>query len=179
MNQSKKTGLFAIAVLALLINASGCVFSSGPSRHTDCYGDIITYCETHYYNGDGTVDTSRDMITDIAQVEQEQLANAGRHYAAKFALSEEQGLKIAKTIDDFNTVQNRSDADIADFAKRLYGVDPTAIASAVGKAQAGDNSQLNQVVGEAAQNFNTTPENMKNIVKTLHGEMLERQGVKL
>ena len=38
------------------------------------------------------------MITNIAQSEQEMLSNQAKHYATKFSLSDEQGLKIAKTI---------------------------------------------------------------------------------
>src|SRR5262249_37404197 len=127
---------------------------------------------------DGTTDVTKDIATDIANAEQAKLDNAAKHYASKFSLSAEQGLKIAKTIADFNTVQNRSDADVADFAQRLYGVNPADIAAAAGKAQAGDNTQLNAVVAEAAKNFNTDASNMKNIVKTLHGAMLEKNGIR-
>jgi hypothetical protein len=35
------------------------------------------------------------------------------------------------------------------------------------------------LVEEAAKNFETTPENMKNLLKALHGKALEQQGIKL
>ena len=86
-------------------------------------------------------------------------------------------MKIAKTVNDYNAIQNRSDSDVADFAQRLYGVNPSKIASASSAAQLGDNTQLNAVVAEAAKNFNTSADNMKSVVKSLHGKMLEQQGI--
>jgi hypothetical protein len=175
----KKLSL-ALTVGALAVGSTACYVDTGVSYYNDCYYDIYGYyyCDTYYYNGDGTTDTSRDMVTDIAQAEQAQLDNAAKHYASKFSLSAEQGMKIAKNVSDFNALQSRSDKDVADFAQRLYGVSPTQIASAVGQAQAGDSSAMNAVVAEAAKNFNTSSENMKSIVKTLHGKALEQQGVR-
>jgi hypothetical protein len=175
----KNISLLALSA-SIAVAASACNVTVDQGGHTDCYYDIFGnyVCNTYYYNGDGTTDTSRDIITNIAQVEQQKLEAQGKHFADKFSLSLDQGIKIAKTISDFNTIQNRSDSDVADFSNRLYGVNPTDIVSAVGKAQAGDNSQLNSVVNEAAKNFNTTSDNMKNIVKTLHGKMLEQQGIR-
>ena len=177
-----KNLLVTLTTGALLIGSMGCnVYVSSPQTYQDCYYDYYGYwvCDTYYYNGDGTKDTSHDMITDMAQAEQQMLQAQAKHYATKFSLSEDQGMKIAKTINDFNTVQNRSDKDVADFAQRLYGVSPTKIVAAAGKAQAGNSSELNDVVAEAAKNFNTTSDNMKSIVKTLHGKLLEQQGIQL
>lgn len=171
----------AVVGVSMAFAATACtVETTGPTYYDNCYYDYYGnyVCDTYYNNGDGTTDTGRDMITNIAQAESQKLANQAKHYAEKFSLSADQGMKIAKTINDFNAVQNRSDADVADFAQRLYGVNPASIVSAVGKAQAGDNSQLNSVVAEAAKNFNTSSDNMKNIVKTLHGKMLEQQGIR-
>lgn len=165
-----------------LITLSGC-YQSTPSR-TECQvrfeGDEKTYCDTVYYRTDGSVESvSRDLITDIAQAEEIVLNSQGRHYSDKFELSAEQGLKIARTIRDFNQVQKRTDADLADFAQRLYGVEPSRIVSAVGRAQAGEPASLDSLVNEAAQRFETTPGNMKRIVRELHGKLLSEQGVSL
>lgn len=176
----KKMSL-ALVAASMAVASTGCyTYTSGPSYYQDCYYDYYGYyyCDTYYYNGDGTTDVSKDITTDIAQVEQAKLDNAAKHYASKFSLSAEQGMKIAKTIADFNTVQNRSDSDVSDFAQRLYGVNPAEIASAVGQAQAGNNAKLNEVVASAAKNFNTSSDNMKSIVKTLHGTMLEKNGIR-
>jgi hypothetical protein len=189
MNKSFASVLALSSTLAIALAASvglsACTFGvstyMAPRSGYSCGYDYYGYynCNNYYYNGDGTTETTRDVITNIAQTEQEMLANQAKHYATKFSLSDEQGLKIAKTINDFNAVQTRSDQDVADFAQRLYGVNPSQIVSAAGSAQAGDNSQLNLLVSEAAKNFNTTPDNMKKIVKSLHGKMLESQGIQL
>jgi hypothetical protein len=68
---------------------------------------------------------------------------------------------------------------LADFARRLYGVDPSEIVAAVGSAQAGNSAKLNSLVEEAASNFGTTTTTMKEIVKTLHGKALAEQGISL
>lgn len=175
----KKLSL-AVAAVSMAVGASACTTTvSGPATYTDCYYDYWGYyvCDTYYYNGDGTSETSRDMITDLAQAEEQMLANQGKHFASKFSLSEEQGLKLAKSINDFNAIKDRSEKDVADFAERLYGVNPSKIVAAAGKAQAGNNAEMNELVAEAAKNFNTTSDNMKSIVKSLHGKLLEQQGI--
>lgn len=175
----KKIALALIGVSMAFAGVACTTTVEYPSAYQDCYYDYYGnyVCSAYYYNGDGTTDTSRDIVTDIAQAEQQKLDAQAKHYADKFSLTVDQGMKIAKTLNDFAAVKNRADSDVADFAQRLYGVNPADIVSAVGKAQAGDNSQLNTVVAQAAKNFNTSSDNMKNIVKTLHGKMLEQQGI--
>ena len=68
---------------------------------------------------------------------------------------------------------------MADFARRLYGLNPSEIVSAVGAAQAGNSAQLNSLVDQAAANFGVKSDKMKSIVKTFHGKALEAQGVRL
>jgi hypothetical protein len=163
----KKLGLMAL-LAPLGFAVSGCYVSG--------YGYYV--CDYYYYNADGTTDTSRDVITDVANADEERVAAVAKHYAEKFNLSDEQGLKLARTVTDYQTLQNRTEQDLADFAQRLYGVNPAEIVSAVSSAQVGDASKLNSLVTEAAQNFNTTPDNMKEIIKNLHGKALEEQGVR-
>ena len=174
MNFSKFA--FVLAVVPMAFLCTGCDLGPAPHPYIVCSGGN---CTTTYYNGDGSVNTTRDIITDLAQAEQQLLESQARYYGNKFSLNEEQGMKIAKTINDYNAIQNRSDQDVADFAQRLYGVSPSRIAAAVGKAQAGESAELKQVIDEAAKNFDTSSDNMKAIVKTLHGKLLEQQGIVL
>ncbi len=175
-----KSVSLALALVSSSLLSACYVETYSPSYYYDCYYDYWGFyvCDTYYYNGDGTQETSRDMVTDIAQTEAQLLKAQAKHYASKFSLSEEQGAKIAKTVSDFNAIKDRSEKDLADFAQRLYGVNPSSIVSAVGAAQVGYNAQLNSLVNEAAKNFNTTSDNMKSIVKSLHGKMLESQGIR-
>ncbi len=178
MNLKKLTLLGILAPMAFA--ASGCYVSNYGYYDYNCYYDYYGYyvCDYYYYNADGTTDTSRDIVTDVANSDEARISNAAQHYAQKFNLSDEQGLKLARTIVDYQALQSRSDQDLADFAQRLYGVNPAEIVSAVSSAQAGDSTKLNGLVTEAAKNFNTTPETMKEIVKNLHGKALEEQGVR-
>jgi hypothetical protein len=158
---------------------SGCYVSNPYTYY--CYYDAWGYynCSYYYYNADGTVETSRDVVTNVANADEERVNTVAQHYAEKFNLSEEQGLKLARTVNDYQMLQTRTEQDMANFARRLYGLNPSDIVSAVSAAQAGQSQQLNALINEAAANFNTTPSTMKEIVKTLHGKDLAAQGVRL
>ncbi len=163
--------------------ATGCNVGveSHPTTY-ECYWETPAQqayvCDFHAASEDGTIETSRDILTQIAEAEQKALNQDARYYASKFNLTEKRGMKLAKTIRDFHAIQSRSDRDVADFAERLYGVNPSKIATAVGLAQVGENEELNSLVAEAAQNFETTPATMKQIIQTLHGKALEQQGIR-
>jgi hypothetical protein len=131
---------------------------------------------TNSIDGDGQFVT-RDLVTATALSEEQALKLQARHFAEKFTLSDEQGMKIARSIHDLSALHDRTDADLKDFAVRLYGISPARILSAAGKAQAGDVSELNALVAESAASFGTTPSNMKRIIKSLHGELLREQGI--
>ncbi len=130
-----------------------------------------------YCNSEGG--RSRDVMTQTAEDQEARLAEVGQDFAQRFGLSDEQGLKLARTTLDFHLIKDRSASDLADFARRLYGVDPGQIVVAVGRAQLGDVAPLNELVEEAAVHFGTTPGNMKLIVKEFHGRALKDQGISL
>ena len=130
----------------------------------------------HTYD-EGQSELSRDLTTQIATSEVDRIAARGKAFSERFSLSIEQGTKLARAINDYNAIQIRSAADVADFAQHLYGINPNRLISAAQKAQLGDNSELNILVNEAADNFRTTPSNMKNIIKDLHGAFLKQQAI--
>jgi hypothetical protein len=172
-----------LASLALL--ASACVLTDpiveNPRYYrTDCGQFGWNDCQTYYYSADGYIEAeSRDMITDIAQAEETLLASHGKHLADKYALSEDQGVRMARVLRDYQALQTRSGQDQADFAQRLYGIEPSRIVEAAGLAQAGETAKLERLVEQAARSFETTPENMKRIVRDLHGALLKDQGITL
>jgi hypothetical protein len=171
--------LLLAVVLSASARSSGCIVYTPP--HTDCipYSTEPQYqCETHTLAADGSEFVTKDIITQAALTEQAVLEAQGKHYASQFALSYEQGYKIALQIHHLETLSTRTDQDVADFARHLYGVDPRDVISAAGKAQAGDPAELNRLADKAAANFGTTPDNMKRIVRALHGQLLESQGIR-
>lgn len=130
-------------------------------------------------NKDSAFATGRDVVTDVALAEEKALEAAGVYYARKFGLAEDQGMKLAKTLNDFSTLQERSEQDIADFTKRLYGVDFNGLKPALDSAAMGNNSKLETVITDAAVGFGTTPENMRGMIKSLHGKLLKEAGISL
>jgi hypothetical protein len=136
-------------------------------------------CYWEYYNQDGSIAKELDLTAEVADKEQLILEKTAEQYAEKFNLSADQGMKIAKNVIDFSALEDRSEADIADFAEKLYGVNPSEIISAVSSAQVGNNAELESVVEKAAESFNTDAANMKAIVKELHGKALEDNGIEL
>jgi hypothetical protein len=183
---NKTQTLVLLSLSALLAIASACIPIQSPFPQRYCVNGIqpeenstFIPCDTYYTYGDGSSDVSRDMITDLA-LSEEQLLNAqAQHFSHKFELSEPQGMRLAKLVNEFGTVRERSEADLADFASRLYGVSPRRILSAVSRAQLGEVSEMNEVVADAAGKFETTPGNMRKIIKTLHGNLLHQQGIQL
>jgi hypothetical protein len=143
------------------------------------YGYDVYVCDSYYYYGNGTQEVSRDIIEDVARKDEILVEKAGAFYAKKFQLGAEEGMKMAKIVRDFNLIQDRSAKDVEAFAEKLYGVNSNKLMEAVSSAQAGNNQKLDGVLGEAAVNFGTSKENMKEIVKTLHGNLLKQNGISL
>lgn len=156
------------------------------SWHYNCYPQynvwgIYMYddCYWEYYNQDGTVSKELDLTAEVADRDALILEKTASLYAEKFNLSTDSAMKIAKNLRDFEALEDRTEADLADFSERLYGVNPSEIVSAVSSAQVGNNAELEAVIEKAAANFSTSSENMKAIVKEFHGKALSENGIEL
>lgn len=181
--------LSAFLLAISLLGVTGCntsVTYYEPQWWYNCY-PVYDYwgwylydeCYWEYYNQDGSLAQELDLSGEVADREALVLNKTAEVYAEKFSLSNDQAMKIAKNVKDFEALQDRSESDIADFAQKLYGVNPSEIVSAVANAQVGNNTELEAVINQAAENFNTSKENMKEIVKELHGKALEANGIQL
>jgi hypothetical protein len=137
------------------------------------------YTECYYLSSDGEKEVTRDVVTEAADREELALRSASKFYGEKFSLNETKARQMAKVVADFSKLKDRTDADLAQFAERLYGINTQQLASAVSNAQVGDNSKLNEVISQAADNFQTSRENMKEIVNYMHGKALREAGVNL
>lgn len=119
----------------------------------------------------------RDFAADVANQEQNIIKSAGEHFAAKYELDAATGLKIAKVLNDWATIgkdRARTEADIADFTTRLYGVDFNKVKGALAEAMAGDKDAMNAVVDEAAANWMTSPETVKEVLKSWYGKQADQ-----
>ena len=149
------------SLLVLLFSFTSCqIYFPGPDYHCHDYYNIwgeyrYTECDYIYYSQDGTAEYEIDLVAEIADSESFALNKSAEIYAEKFSLSFDKAMKIAKNVKDINALEDRSTADLADFAQKLYGVNPTEVVDAVSAAQVGNNAALDSVISEAAANFNT------------------------
>jgi hypothetical protein len=184
----KKLFINALALVALSASLVSCDSSSTgyytPTNHYNCYveydywGYAYEECYWEYYSN-GSLVQERDMGAEVADTEANNIEKLSQFYSERFELSTEKALQVAKNVRDFSALEDRSESDIADFAQQLYGVNPTDVISAVGKAQVGQNAELDSLVEAASQNFNTSKENTKALIKALHGNALEVNGINL
>lgn len=154
--------------------------------YTDGYtdGDIDGYNDGYddgWNAGFGYSDStsSRNMFQAAKELAQKQLETQATYFANKLSLSKEQGVKIAKALNEFKALDHRTEEDMASFAKKVYGVEFGSIMHATFEASAGNNAPLNDVIEEASINFNTSPEHMKSIVKAFHGHVMSDYGISL
>jgi hypothetical protein len=176
-----------LASMMLLGSLTSCyVEVYSPAWYYNCY-PVYSYwgfylydeCYWEYYNQDGSLTKELDMTADVADVEKLKLEKTAAQFASKYNLSAEKGMQLAKNLNDFAALEDRTAADIADFSQRLYGINPSEVISAVGQAQVGLNAELDSVIEKAALNFNTDAQTMKEIIKDLHGNALRDGGINL
>lgn len=156
-----------------------------PDWHYNCYAVYDSWgyylyddCYWEYYNLAGELEKSElDIVAEVSDMEQFKLERMATHYSEKFSLSAEEGMKVAKNIQDLSALEDRNESDLADFAQKLYGVNPSEVVSAVGKAQVGNNAELETLIDSI--NFETSSENKKALVKELHGNALKASGIEL
>lgn len=122
---------------------------------------------------------STDIMGDVASVQNSRLNRASAFYTNKFNLSEEQGKKLAKTLQDFQLLKKRTGTDLVEFSQKLYGLNPEEIITSVSAAQVGNNAELDKLINKAAKNFETTSQNMRKIIKTIHKSVLKENGIEL
>lgn len=136
-------------------------------------------------NKAGQANVQRDLISVVSDAEQLTIQGAASDLAKKYSLSAETSMKVARTFNDWAKLgftrgtKGRTAADLADFTKRLYGVDIKKVGNAMMSATLGDNTALNSTINEVASNWNTNPETMKEILKDFHSKQLEAAGIEL
>lgn len=144
-------------------------------------------CHCEYYSGgvgrncryDSAETISRDVLTVVGQFDEVTLEADAQRFAARFSLSDEQGLLVARATRDFSMLENRTEQDLADFSLRLYGVSPMEVAAAVEQNYLGNREQMNVLVDRAAVHFGTDRETMKDVIRELHGAALREAGLDL
>jgi hypothetical protein len=152
-----------------------CLFRDSAGNCTSA-PECFVRCPYSYSDSSGL---SRDILSELEHLDEESIREMGKRYASRFALSDSQGLFLARNIRDVALLQSRSEQDLADFSERLYGVSPLQIQAALDATHKGERHALNALLEDAAQHFGTDVTTMKTIVRELHGEALRHVGVEL
>lgn len=135
-------------------------------------------CALYSYS-DNNSSFELDLASDVAAKEETKLQQTQQYYMNQFNLSVDAATKMARAVIDFNRLQQRSYEDMLDFAVRLYGVNPKDLTHAIALGQMGENAELENLLEKAAMELETTSENMREIIKTLHSEALFEAGIRL
>ncbi len=123
----------------------------------------------------------RDLVAIEVKHQEAEIVRAGQNFAAKYALASDTGIHIARTLDSWVALgmqRARTDADIADFSKRLYGVSVDQAKNALEKAKKGDPSGIEQTTGEVAHYWGTSPETAKVILKDWFKKDIQALGIR-
>ncbi len=134
----------------------------------DNYGNALNEMD-----GEGTL--SADVIAQAAKQEKQIAIQVGKTFAQKYALAEETGIQIAKTLQDWAVLgrdRARNESDVADISKRLYGVNLDQAKIAIIEASKGNKSPLEQINIDVAAHWGTSPETSKEILTTWYKEEL-------
>lgn len=132
----------------------------------DDWGDALN-------NQDGK---GRDFEADVAKAEKNVVMKAAQHFQAKYELTADTSMKVARILHDWAKIgkdRARTEKDIADFTQRLYGIDLNQVKNALAEVQKGEKKAFENLVDETATNWGTTPETMKEILKTWYGDQLD------
>ena len=116
-----------------------------------------------------------DVLANLAEQEEASVRGVGAALAAKYSLDTEVALNAARMLGDWNRVsatRARTEAELAEFASRTYGVSLQSFKSTADRFKKGDKAvameQADKLVGQAATYWKTTPENMKKILKDFY-----------
>ncbi|HRK07089.1 MAG TPA: hypothetical protein PLZ57_04920 [Pseudobdellovibrionaceae bacterium] len=157
-------------------------------HYLDSYGFPSTYIGWAWQSPNGIIyddfgdalnetdGQGRDFAADVAELEQNAVKTAGEFFAAKYQLDAATGMKVARALNDWATIgkdRARTERDIADFTQRLYGVDFNKVKGALAEAMKGERGEMEALVDQAATNWSTTPETMKEILKTWYGQQAD------
>jgi hypothetical protein len=156
------------------LGLSGCKSLSPPICYTPGPG-----CPdgSHPYSGEEP--STRDILTEIDQSDEEALQSRAQSFTEQYFLSEEQALGLAQAVRDYTQLRERTAQDLEEFALRVYGINSFEIAQALGQAQLGNPVPLNDLIEKSAQHFGTSASTMRALVDELHGQALRDHGIEL
>lgn len=160
--------------------------------YTDSYGYYRTYTGYAWLSSTGILyddygnalneldaeeAQSADVIGLAAKKEKEATKLVGKTFAQKYALAESTGVSIAKTLQDWAVLgrdRARTEDDVADVSKRLYGIELDKAKEALVEAAKGNKGALDEVNVDVAAHWGTSPETSKDILTKWYKEELNQ-----
>ena len=124
---------------------------------------------------------SADVLAQASMKEKAMAKKAGKAFADKYALAEASGVSIAKTLQDWAVLgrdRSRTPADMADFSKRLYGVQIGQATNALNEALKGNKTALEELNVDVAAHWGTSPETSKQILGSWYKQEMAQLGIK-
>lgn len=137
----------------------------------DDYGNAL--------NEDGE-NESRDDLANFAQKENQVITSAGKAFAQKYALAENKGIEIARTLNSWATLvknnrgRTRTKADAEAFSKKLYGVELSQAENALAEMIGGNESPMMALNQDVAAYWSTNPETSSEILKDFYNKELAK-----
>ena len=160
--------------------------------YTDSYGYYRTYTGYAWLSSTGILyddygnalneqdsdsAQSADVIGLAAIKEKETAQLVGKTFAQKYALAEQTGVNIAKTLQDWAVLgrdRARTEDDVADISTRLYGVKLNKAKAALIEASKGNKAALDDVNVDVAAHWGTSPETSKDILTKWYKDELSQ-----
>ncbi|MGE3973810.1 MAG: hypothetical protein AB7F59_04710 [Bdellovibrionales bacterium] len=122
----------------------------------------------------------QDVMGTIAEVRADQVKGISEVLQAKFSLDADVSEQAAASLVDWSEIGSkraRTHADMAAFSKRVYGIELGRIEDVALLARDGKTElalkEMDSLVGEAAQNWRTSPETMREVLNYFYGNLAQ------
>jgi hypothetical protein len=121
-----------------------------------------------------------DVVGSIAEQRADQMKGISEVLQAKFALDADVSEQAAASLVDWSEIGSkraRTHSDMAAFSKRVYGIElgkieDVALLARDGKAELAL-KEMDSLVGEAAANWRTSPETMREVLNFFYGNLMD------
>lgn len=164
--------------------------------YTDSYGYYRSYIGYAWLSSTGILyddygnalneqdgkEVSADVIAQAAAQEKKVAVKVGQILAQKYALAEDKGILISKTLQAWAVLARdraRTESDVSEFATKLYGVETSKAKNAMAQAMATQSQQpLEELNVDVAAHWGTSPEVSKQILKSWYKDEVAAYGIK-
>lgn len=141
--------------------------------------DLVNYSTLKKFDEKSAMNSIGLSHADSGTVDMEKLASMkeqyflnqmGKQIEAKFGLSFERSMEVAKVAHQFNKLagsRELTDKDADSFASSIIGHNLKEVEGAMKKSMEGDSSALNSLLEDIATKNETSPENVNKIIRTI------------